>query len=194
MEAIGDACVIVTSDERLFIEMSSHSNYGSSKGNKYEHLTFGLNNRLDEIQAAVLNVNLNYFSEWSARRKEIADIYLEGINNPEIKFLNSDTNNNFWHHFCILVNDRDQPRIELANHQVQTEIHYLFVASNEVERYQFKPIGICPNANTTANNTLSVPIPPWHSDEEIQKVISVLNELKIGNSYKAFPESYGYLF
>lgn len=179
--AIGDAGVIVTSNEELFKEMSSFSNYGSLKGNKYEHLTFGLNHRLDEIQAAVLNVNLDYLIKWNARRTEIAHLYLKGIHNSAINFLNNDINNNVWHHFCILVDDRDRVRKELAEHQIYTEIHYPFVASNEVEKYQHRPIGDYPNARRIANRTLSLPISPWHSDEEIQKVISVLNELTIGS-------------
>jgi dTDP-4-amino-4,6-dideoxygalactose transaminase len=174
--ALGDAGVIVTNDENLFGIMSKISNYGTSRGNKYEHLAFGLNHRLDEIQAAVLNVNLKYLIEWNARRKKIADIYLKEINHPEIEFLNSDVSNNVWHHFCILVNDRDQIRNKLLDHDVYTEVHYPFVSSNEVEKYQLKPIKVYPNAKKIASKTLSLPISPWHSDEEIYKVVSLLNK------------------
>ncbi len=177
--AIGDAGVIVTNDENLFLDMRSLTNYGSSIGNKYEHLKFGLNHRLDEIQASVLNINLKYLVEWNIRRKEIAQLYFNGVKNCGINFLNSDMHNNVWHHFCILINDRDQVRKDLLGQKIHTEIHYPFVASIEVEKYQHKPVGTYPTATKIANRTLSLPISPWHTDEEIHHVISVLNSLSI---------------
>ena len=173
--AIGDAGVIVTNDEELSISIFSLANYGSSKDNKYEHLSFGLNNRLDEIQAAVLNVNLRYLREWNNRRQQIADLYYTGIKNPNISILQPQSKSNVSHHFCILIEDRDAIKIKLKSKNIDTDIHYPFVASNEVESYIGKPMGIYPIASKIARQSLSLPISPWHSDQEIREVIYAIN-------------------
>jgi dTDP-4-amino-4,6-dideoxygalactose transaminase len=175
--AIGDAGVIVTNDEELGISIFSLANYGSSKHNKYEHLSFGLNNRLDEIQAAVLNVNLGYLPEWNNRRQQIVDLYSAGIKNPKVSILQPKSTSNVSHHFCILVENRDAIRIKLKSKNIDTEIHYPFVASNEVESYLGKPMGNYPLASEIAAKSLSLPISPWHSDQEIIDVIYAINNI-----------------
>jgi dTDP-4-amino-4,6-dideoxygalactose transaminase len=175
--AIGDAGVIVTNDEQLSSSIFNLANYGSSKNNKYQHLSFGLNNRLDEIQAAVLNVNLTYLKEWNIRRQQIVDLYNSGIKNPKVSILQPKSKSNVSHHFCILVEDRDTFRIKLKSKNIDTEIHYPFVASNEVESYLGQPIGNYPLASEIAAKSLSLPISPWHSDQEIIDVIHAINSV-----------------
>jgi dTDP-4-amino-4,6-dideoxygalactose transaminase len=77
--ALGDAGVVVTSQVHLYDKLRSLANYGSTPGNKYEHKSFGLNNRLDEIQAAILNINLGFLVQWNQRRREIAKLYFDQI-------------------------------------------------------------------------------------------------------------------
>jgi dTDP-4-amino-4,6-dideoxygalactose transaminase len=175
--AIGDAGVIVTNDEKLSDSLFSLANYGSSKHDKYRHLSFGLNNRLDEIHAAVLNVNLNYLPEWNNRRQQIANLYFTGIKNPEVSILQPQSKSNVRHHFCILIEDRDAIRIKLKSKNIDTEIHYPFVASNEVESYLGKPLGVYPLASKIAKKSLSLPLSPWHSDQEIRDVICAINDV-----------------
>jgi dTDP-4-amino-4,6-dideoxygalactose transaminase len=174
--ALGDAGLIITNSETIFKKMKSLSNYGSTPGNKYEHKSFGLNNRLDEIQAGILNVNLKYLENWNNRRREIADLYFQNLNHPSIEFLQPNLEGNVWHHFCILYEKRDELRKRLVEKAVYTEIHYPNVAGIECENYANLREGNYPIATRIAQTTLSLPISPWHSDEDILQVTGIINQ------------------
>lgn len=175
--ALGDAGIVVTNSEEINNQIRSLSNYGNTKGNKYNHERFGLNNRLDEIQAAILNVNLRYLQTWNNRRKEISNLYFDGLNELGIKFLQNQNTNSVWHHFCILHSERDRLQIDLKELGIGTEIHYPRLAALECERFSTTPRNRYPNAELIAKETLSLPISPWHTDEEINYVIEKLGEL-----------------
>ena len=83
--ALGDAGAVTTDNEQLAQTIRSLANYGSTR--KYEFSFKGKNSRMDEIQAAVLNVKLPYLDKENQRRKQIAKAYLEGINNPQIRLI-----------------------------------------------------------------------------------------------------------
>jgi dTDP-4-amino-4,6-dideoxygalactose transaminase len=174
--ALGDAGLIITNSETIFTKMRSLSNYGSTPGNKYEHKSFGLNNRLDEIQAGVLNVNLKYLEKWNSRRREIANLYFANLKHPPIEFLQPNLEGNVWHHFCILYEKRDELRNRLTEKGVYTEIHYPNVAGIECENYANLSNGNYPVAASIAQTTLSLPISPWHSDQDIFYVIEMINQ------------------
>jgi len=175
--ALGDAGVVITNSLGLFEKMRKLANYGSSPDNKYEHKEFGLNNRLDEMQAAVLNINLKYLSRWNDRRREIANRYYEGLQDVGIEILQPLLNENVWHHFCILHDHRDQVREQLLKHGIHTEIHYPNLAAIECEEFTTVPRGSYPVATYIASRTLSLPISPWHKDEEIDAVITAIREV-----------------
>lgn len=175
--ALGDAGVVITNSQALYEKMKSLGNYGSNLQNKYEHKEFGLNNRLDEIQAAVLNVNLKYLSKWNERRREIAAQYYEGLKDLEIEFLQPLFPNNVWHHFCILTENRDLLREKLLHLGIHTEIHYPKLAATECESYAGLQSGQYPIANILASKTLSLPISQWHKDQDILQVISALRSV-----------------
>jgi dTDP-4-amino-4,6-dideoxygalactose transaminase len=172
--AIGDSGIVVTDSKELFQIVSRQSNYGSSLGNKYEHKEFGLNNRLDEIQAAVLNVNLPKLDFWNARRREIANLYFEGLRNSPLKILQKPLAGNVWHHFCIMHKQRDELRNKLAEKGIQTEIHYPNLAGNECERMMKIEEKTYKNAIKISTEILSLPISPWHTDDQIHYVIKCL--------------------
>jgi dTDP-4-amino-4,6-dideoxygalactose transaminase len=80
-----------------------------------------------------------------------------------------------WHHFCILAKDRNSVRQNLIATGIHSEIHYPNVAAMEVEKYLKTAIKKYPKSETIANETLSLPLSPWHSNQEIYRVIEKLN-------------------
>ena len=176
--ALGDAGIVVTNNLDLFKKMYKLSNYGTTEGNKYDHLNYGLNHRLDEMQAAFLNINLHYLESWNQRRREIAKMYFNGLALYKKNFLQEYDLNHAWHHFCLLVEDRNNFRADLQERGVETEIHYPNVAATEAEKILNLPSKSFPIAFKIASETLSLPISPWHSNEQIEYVISSVNKIK----------------
>lgn len=168
--ALGDAGVITSHDPTLANKVRQLANYGSSLDNKYEHLIVGHNSRLDSMQAAILLVNLSHLRSWNLRRWEIASLYLKRLSLlTDIKFL-SNLENSVWHHVPILTKRRDELRQYLLENGVHTEIHYPHLAANEYSKifgtnYQDKS-----NGELISQTILSLPISPWHTDEEIEIV------------------------
>src|SRR5690606_23518714 len=111
----------------LPILLKAIRNYGSHE--KYKNLVMGVNSRLDEIQAAILNVKLPFLDQENQHRRQIADLYLKEIQNPAIvlplKNINTATDmQHVWHLFVIQTRYREELQKYLAEHGVQTLIHY----------------------------------------------------------------------
>lgn len=119
--ALGDAGAVTTDDEELATIIRSLGNYGSSR--KYVFDYIGRNSRMDEIQAAVLDVKLRHLDECNSRRKEIASIYINKVENPLIHIPQSDRDC-VWHIFPVLTDYRDALQQYLLDHGVETQIHY----------------------------------------------------------------------
>jgi len=178
--ALGDAGVMVTDSSDLALKIRSISNYGASPADKYFHETFGVNSRLDSIQAAVLSVNLENLAAWTNRRKEIAILYISNIReNSNLRILNKAPESSVWHHFPMVSNVRDQFLIHLKSNGISTEIHYPRTASEEF----YEITGLLkvefPQAELLAKEIFSIPISPWHTNDQILQVCNVLNEFKL---------------
>ena len=121
--ALGDAGAVTTNDEKLYKTIKALRNYGSHK--KYENIYLGLNSRLDELQAAFLNVKLEFINSDIKSRRRVANYYIENINNPFIILpgCNYDEGN-VWHLFVIRTKKRDLLQNYLNKHNIQTLIHY----------------------------------------------------------------------
>lgn len=173
--AFGDAGVICTNNFDTFSKLQSLGNYGSVIGNKYKHDLIGINSRLDSIQARLLSVNLNHLESWNNRRKEIASIYLSGINNDSrLTLPTPGGDENVWHHFPIRHSERDRLQLNLYDHQIKTEIHYPYAAGEEFTKLM-KQTTSFPLAAEISNSTLSLPISPWHTNSQINRVIECIN-------------------
>jgi len=121
--AIGDAGAVTTSDTRLAERVRMLRNYGSKK--KYEHELAGFNSRLDELQAAFLRTKLKRLDGWNARRQQVADKYLAGLADTGLRLPAAVAGGgSAWHLFVVQSADRDALRCELAQHGVETLIHY----------------------------------------------------------------------
>ena len=168
--ALGDAGIITTNTSELSQKIRSLRNYGSEENNKYNHKEVGFNNRLDPLQASVLSVNLNFLEEWNMTRRKLSSVYIEKLGS-EIPILQITKNDSVRHHLCILVNDRDILKQFLLSQGIKTEIHYPNCAGMEAMSF-LKSDGTFPKSEVISKSTISLPLSPWHSEEEINYVAS----------------------
>ena len=175
--ALGDAGALVTNKLELATRIRSIGNYGSVPGKKYSYLLPGVNSRLDPIQASVLTVNLKYLDKWNSRRQEIASCYLEVIKRVGINHLHADATS-VWHHFPILVNERDAAVSTFKSRGIGTEIHYPKNASANYAAILGVDEDSFPVSTYIANHIVSLPMSPWMNDSQILRVIEVLGSEK----------------
>ncbi len=172
--ALGDAGAVTTNDESLAKTIEALRNYGSHK--KYENIYQGLNSRLDEIQAAFLNVKLKYIKEDILARRIVANYYLENIVNQAInlpKVLNKE--GHVWHLFVIKTSNRSKLQTYLTEKNIQTLIHYPIPPHKQLAYSAFKDLSF-PITEKIHRNVLSLPIGPILEKEEIINIVKVLNE------------------
>lgn len=177
--AIGDAGAVTTNDSALAETIRALANYGSHK--KYINKYRGLNSRLDEIQAAVLNVKLQHLDRENQRRKEIAQYYLYHVNNPAVVLpaLPSAIDNkaHVWHLFVIRTAEREKLQQYLTDNGIQTLIHYPIPPHRQEAYKEFAHLSF-PVTEQIHREALSLPISPVLTDDEMKKVVEVLNNFK----------------
>lgn len=180
--ALGDGGAMVTNDEKLAKAVRALANYGSQK--KYVFKYAGRNSRLDEVQAAVLDVKLKYLVEDNAHRKEVAHYYYEHINNPLITLPDLlPDEQNAYHLFPIVVSDgkRDALHDYLAENGVGTVCHYP-IAPHKQECYSKETWNVpqlsLPITERLADEELSIPIGPTISMDEVKEVVKLINSFK----------------
>ena len=176
--ALGDGGAVTTNDDELAQAVRTLANYGSSK--KYVFKYTGRNSRLDEIQAAVLDVKLKYLVEDNAHRKQVANYYYDHINNPLITLPDRlPDEQNAYHLFPILVgeNKRDALHDYLEQNGVGTVIHYP-IAPHKQECYKEWNGMDLPITEYIADHELSLPIGPSITIEEVQEVVRLINSMK----------------
>lgn len=175
--ALGDAGAITTNDEALAQAIRSLANYGSSK--KYVFQYTGRNSRLDEIQAAILDVKLKHLDEDVEIRKSVARRYLEGIKNSKIILPKVfDWSQHVFHLFPIRCEERDELQAYLTEKGIGTNIHYP-IPPHKQECYKKWNNLSLPVTEKIHNTELSLPMSPCLSDGQIQYVIDCLNEWKV---------------
>lgn len=177
--ALGDGGAVTTNDEELAKTIRALANYGSQK--KYVFKYTGRNSRLDEIQAAVLDVKLKYLVEDNQHRKEVAHYYYKHINNPLIIMPDLlPDNQNAYHLFPILVGEgkRDALHDYLEQNGVGTVCHYP-IAPHKQECYNKEkwntPQLSLPITERIADGELSLPIGPSITLEEVAQVVEFIN-------------------
>ena len=177
--ALGDGGAVTTDDPELAAVVRALANYGSQK--KYVFKYAGRNSRLDEIQAAVLDVKLKYLEEDNAKRKDVANYYYEHISNPLLTMPDHlPDEQSAYHLFPILVGGgkRDALHDYLAENGVGTIIHYP-IAPHKQECYAKEawntPQLSLPITEKIADEELSLPIGPTITMEEVKKVVELVN-------------------
>lgn len=181
--ALGDSGAVTTSDDRLAEVIRTIANYGSKI--KYHNEYQGLNSRMDEIQAAFLDIKLKYIDKENQYRRQIAQYYCENINHPEI-FLpvinnkSSIINNkrHVWHVFVIRYSDRDHLQKYLAENDIQTLIHYPIPPHKQAAYKSWNNFGY-PITEQIHKEVLSLPISPIMTDPEVERVVQLINKFPI---------------
>lgn len=181
--ALGDGGAVTTNDPELAAAVRALANYGSQK--KYVFKYTGRNSRLDEIQAAVLDVKLKYLVEDNAHRKEVAHYYYEHINNPLITLPDMlPDEQNAYHLFPILVAEgkRDALHDYLEQNGVGTVCHYP-IAPHKQECYVKEEWNVpqlsLPITEKIADEELSLPIGPAISLEEVESIVNMINSYHV---------------
>ena len=171
--ALGDGGAVTTNDEELAKAIRALANYGSQK--KYVFKYTGRNSRLDEIQAAVLDVKLKYLDQDNQHRKDKAKLYINSIKNPLITLPDTlPEEQNVFHLFPILCEKRDELQEYLKEKGIGTVIHYPIPPHKQECYKNWNNISLS-ITESLANKELSLPIGPTITDKEVQIIIDFIN-------------------
>lgn len=172
--ALGDGGAITTNDDELAKVLFSLRNYGSEK--KYHNEFVGINSRLDELQAAFLNVKLPNLDADNDKRRSIAKRYLSEIKNDKIVLPTWDfSNNHVFHLFVIRTENRYDLQDYLSKNGVETVIHYPIPPHKQKAFLEWNNLSF-PITEKIHNEVLSLPISPIMTEDEVSIVISILNK------------------
>lgn len=170
---MGDGGAITTNDDELASKIRAIANYGSHK--KYCNLYKGVNSRLDEIQAGILDVKLKYLDNDNQRRREIAKYYRENIKNEKIVLPQTyDEKAHVWHVFVVRVKNRKEFQDYLTAKSIQTLIHYPTPPHKQEAYKEWNNLSY-PITEKIHKEVISLPISPVMTDEEVKKVVEVVN-------------------
>ena len=171
---LGDGGCITTNDDELAAKIKAIANYGSDR--KYHHIYKGINSRLDELQAACLDVKLSYLENDNSRRRQIAKQYRENINNSKIILPKVyDENAHVWHLFTVRTKERDKFQKYLEEKGIQTIIHYPTPPHKQNAYKEWNNLSY-PITEEIHNTIISLPISPVMTDNEVIEVVEVVNE------------------
>ncbi len=171
--ALGDGGAVTTNDKVLADTIRALGNYGSHK--KYENLYKGVNSRLDELQAALLGVKLKHLDRDTQKRREIADYYLENINNKNIILPRVENKeSHVWHLFVVRTANRDKLQKFLLEHEIQSMIHYPIPPHKQEAYKEWKDLSF-PITEKIHAEVLSIPMSPVLTKDQSRKIVAVLN-------------------
>ncbi len=178
--AMGDGGAVTTNDDQLADRLRLLRNYGSRR--KYDNEIAGVNSRLDELQAAVLTVKLEHLDEWNARRRSVADRYLEGLRGIGLTLpVVAPWASPVWHVFVVRSPKRDALREHLREAGVETVIHYPTPPHRQPAYASLGlPPGSSPISEAIHREVLSLPIGPHIGGDQVERVIDAV---------RAFPRS-----
>jgi dTDP-4-amino-4,6-dideoxygalactose transaminase len=173
---LGDGGALTTNNSDYYWKARMIRNYGSEK--KYYNEYQGINSRLDEMQAAFLRVKLKHLDEINNHKRELASLYIEGISGD---FIIPNIHPDFfdvYHIFNIRHKKRDELRQYLLDNGVKTEIHYP-VPPHKQKAMKFMNSLNFPVSEEIHSTTLSLPISSFHTVDDVQKVIKIMNDFKL---------------
>jgi len=171
--ALGDAGAVTTNEKDLAEYVSVARNYGSPE--KYVNTIIGFNSRLDELQAVFLNVKLKALNEDNAKRKQIAKRYLSEIKNEKIELPFYDGSDaHVFHVFVVRVTDRKRFMDYLNKNGIGCLIHYPIAPHQQKALESYKHF-VLPATEAIHQSVVSIPMSPVMTDEEVERVIDVVN-------------------
>ena len=171
--ALGDAGAVITNDKEVAAKIRMLRNYGSAQ--KYHNDAVGMNSRLDEIQAAFLLVKLVKLDRINAHKRMLATLYQENLRDDFIKPCIQKGYFDVYHIYNIRHPHRDELKKYLAEHGIATEIHYPVPPHRQKALQGLFDVNGYPLAEQIHATTLSLPISCCHSEEDVTRVIKVMN-------------------
>lgn len=171
---MGDGGAITTNDEVLYTKIKALSNYGSLK--KYVHIYKGINSRLDEIQAAILDIKLKHLDQDNQKRREIAQYYRAHIENHKIilpKPIHEESH--VWHVFAVRTEDRNNFQRYLSDQGIQTIIHYPTPPHKQQAYAEWNHMSF-PITEEIHETIISLPISPVMSEQDVKHVVNTVNQ------------------
>lgn len=181
--AFGDGGAIVTDDEALAKEVKIFRNYGSEK--RYYNKVVGMNSRLDELQAGLLNVRLSHMEEITRERQELAGRYREKLKNDQITLPTPrEGTETVWHQYVIRYDRRQELIDYLSQKEIGTIIHYPIPPHlSEAYAYLGHRKGDFPIAESYADSVLSIPMYSGMTEEEQKFVTDAVNKFQERNTF-----------
>ena len=169
----GDGGAVLTDDEELYSKCKLYRNYGQKT--RYDHQIKGLNSRLDEMHAAILRAKLKHLDKWVSARCEIAKKYTEKLSKITQITLPKERaeGEHAYHLYVIEAPKRDELKAYMAEQGVEAIIHYP-IPIHQQKCYEEIQVSL-PRTEDAAKHLLSLPIHPFITDEEIDKVCESIN-------------------
>ncbi|MCI7411929.1 DegT/DnrJ/EryC1/StrS aminotransferase family protein [Helicobacter bilis] len=172
--ALGDGGAVTTKHKEVAEKVRALGNYGSHK--KYVNLYKGLNSRLDELQAAILEIKLKHLDSDNESRRKIAKFYRENITNTKIILPECvSEEGHAWHLFVVRCEERERFQAYLKDNGIETIIHYPIPPHKQVAYKEYNHLSL-PITEKIHREVLSLPISPVMSKEQAERVVSVINE------------------
>jgi len=175
--ALGDAGAITTNDPALANRIRTLRNYGAAE--KYLHTERGVNSRMDEIQAACLNIKLPFLKQWNTQRCTVARNYSEalaGVGGLDLPLVTGGASN-AWHLYVVCHERRDELAAKLAQCGVETGMHYpVPIHLAPAYRDEFAPGPGFPCSEALARTCLSLPIAPYLEPDEVAYVVQSVKQ------------------
>lgn len=172
--ALGDSGAVTTKDTALAKTLRTLANYGSAQ--KYVNQYQGLNSRMDEIQAAFLNVKLKYADHENRNRQNVAKYYLEHIKNHKIILPDiGKVDEHVWHLFVVRTNNRSKLQQYLLENGIETLIHYP-IPPHKQECYIELNNKVYPISEKIHDEVISLPMSPVMEVNDLRKICEVINQ------------------
>ncbi len=173
--ALGDSGAVTTKDPEVARIVRAVANYGSEK--KYVNTYMGLNSRMDEIQAAFLNVKIKHVLQENACRREIANYYCSHIKNSKVILPEQpvDPMEHVYHIFAVRTADRDALQSYLAENGIQTLIHYPLPPHKQI-CYKDWNNRSYPITEKIHREVLSLPMSAVLTEDEVKTVVEIINK------------------
>ena len=175
--ALGDAGAVITNDAQLAAKLKRLRNGGQTS--RYHHAEFGVNSRLDEIQAAILRERLRLLPGWTTRRRELAAGYRRALNGAQVTVPPECDPGHVYHLFPVLAPDRQSFQHHLANRGVGTLVHYPVTLPRQ-PAFAAHVGAVCPTADRVASEVCSLPLHTRLGPDDVSAICEAVKEYTPG--------------
>jgi dTDP-4-amino-4,6-dideoxygalactose transaminase len=173
--ALGDGGAIVTGDASLADKLKRLRNGGQT--DRYQHIEFGVNTRLDELQAAILRARLPFLHEWTRKRRTLAGVYRRALADAPLRVPPELDPGHVYHLFPVLSTERAALQAHLSEQGIGTLVHYPIPIPRQPALARSEP-RMCPVADRICDQVLSLPLHPGLGEEEIGEVAEAVKRME----------------